>query len=261
MLRAVPFASRPLPFRFEIPPDVRFAAAHLWLPLLAGLLLVALLQAGPDRALADALLRLQGGHWAWRDAPLLAIGLHRGGRLASLLAWLLLAAWWVLRAGAASRIEAQHAGTSVRRAELRRAAAYVLAAVAAATAAVALLKSVTNVDCPWALARYGGAHPWLGLFDARPADWARARCFPAGHASAGYAWLALYFAALEVAPRLRMRALCFGLGAGLAFGIAQQLRGAHFASHDVASALVCWLVAFALWKAWPWTPAARERAA
>lgn len=239
MLRAVPYASRPLPLPFEISPDARFGATHLWLPLVAGLLLVALLQSGPDRQLADALLRLQGGQWAWRDAPLLEWGLHRGGRAASILAWLLLAAWCAVPVAEA-------------RSGARRATAYVLVAVACATAAVSVLKAATNVDCPWDLLRYGGAHPWLGLFDARPAAWPRVRCFPAGHASAGYAWLALYFAALEIAPHLRLRALAVALGAGLAFGIGQQLRGAHFASHDAASALACWLVAFALWKAWPW---------
>ena len=33
---------------------------------------------------------------------------------------------------------------------------------------------------------------------------------------------------------------------GLVFGIAQQLRGAHFLSHDLWALMVCWLVALSL---------------
>jgi membrane-associated PAP2 superfamily phosphatase len=39
--------------------------------------------------------------------------------------------------------------------------------------------------------------------------------------------------------------------AGLAFGLAQQWRGAHFMSHTLWSAAVCWGVALAVKSAWP----------
>ena len=39
----------------------------------------------------------------------------------------------------------------------------------------------------------------------------RGRCFPAGHASAGYAWVALYFFFLAAAPRWRWLGLSTGL--------------------------------------------------
>ena len=38
-----------------------------------------------------------------------------------------------------------------------------------------------------------------------------------------------------------------GLGTGLVFGVSQQLRGAHFLSHDVATALICWLLSLSLY--------------
>lgn len=72
-------------------------------------------------------------------------------------------------------------------------------------------------------------------------------CFPAGHASAGYAWLCLYYFALLWRPSWRWAGLWIGLGAGLVFGISQQLRGAHFLSHDVATALICWLLSLGLY--------------
>jgi len=36
--------------------------------------------------------------------------------------------------------------------------------------------------------------------------------------------------------------LLFGMALGLIYGIAQQLRGAHFLSHDLSTLAVCWFV-------------------
>ena len=68
-------------------------------------------------------------------------------------------------------------------------------------------------------------------------------CFPAGHASAGYAWVALYFFFLATRPAWRWRGLAIGLATGAVFGISQQLRGAHFLSHDIFAMIICWGVA------------------
>jgi membrane-associated PAP2 superfamily phosphatase len=38
-----------------------------------------------------------------------------------------------------------------------------------------------------------------------------------------------------------------GLGTGVVFGLAQQSRGAHFVSHDVASAALVWLTCLTLY--------------
>ena len=68
----------------------------------------------------------------------------------------------------------------------------------------------------------------------------RAACFPAGHASAGYAWMALYFFFLATRPQWRWLGLAVGIVLGLLFGVVQQLRGAHFLSHDLWTAVICW---------------------
>src|SRR3546814_7721096 len=68
------------------------------------------------------------------------------------------------------------------------------------------------------------------------------RCFPAGHASAGYAWVALFFFFGGTRPQWRWKGLVAGLCAGLVFGVSQQLRGAHFASHDAWTLMVCWQI-------------------
>jgi membrane-associated PAP2 superfamily phosphatase len=49
--------------------------------------------------------------------------------------------------------------------------------------------------------------------------------------------------------------LGFGLAAGLIFGLAQQLRGAHFLSHDLWALAISWLVALALHRMMPGTTA------
>lgn len=69
---------------------------------------------------------------------------------------------------------------------------YLAASIALSTSLVSLLKSWTAMDCPWDLSRYGGTQAMIGLFESRHGI-AASGCFPAGHASAGYAWVALYF--------------------------------------------------------------------
>lgn len=130
---------------------------------------------------------------------------------------------------------------------LRWALLYVVIAMALGTGVISLLKALVPMECPWDLLRYGGHEPFIGLFTLRPDGMAPRACFPAGHASAGYAWLCLYYFALLWRPSWRWAGLWIGLGTGLVFGISQQLRGAHFLSHDVATALICWLLSLGLY--------------
>jgi membrane-associated PAP2 superfamily phosphatase len=130
---------------------------------------------------------------------------------------------------------------------------YLLLAAALGSTAVSLLKSITHVDCPWDLLRYGGTRAMpTSLFAAQPPGTPSGACFPAGHASAGYAWVALYFAALLGCRRWRWHGLAIGLGSGLLFGAGQQLRGAHFLSHDLGSLAVCWSLSLALYCVFVW---------
>ena len=105
------------------------------------------------------------------------------------------------------------------------------------------MKSLTNVACPADLQRYGGDLPVVGLFDAypttqRPAK--RQHCFPAGHASGGYALLSLYYLGSD--RRRRRQYLLLGLTAGTAMGAYKMLIGHHFLSHTLSSALLSWLI-------------------
>ncbi len=195
---------------------------------------------GLDTWVADQLYAWQGGTWALRDAFLTSRIAHEAGRDLSTLAWLgvfvaWLSTWW--RAGM------RH---------LRAPLMWLLLTTLAASLLVAWTKSLTNMDCPWDLIRYGGDRPFIGLFTARPEGMPRGVCFPAGHASSGYAWLSLVFFLGEMRPRWQAAGLALVVAAGLVFGIAQQLRGAHFLSHDLVTAALCWCVAALAWRfAWP----------
>lgn len=147
--------------------------------------------------------------------------------------------------------------------DLRQPALYFVVSVTLSVGLVGLLKTVTNVDCPRDLAEFGGAFPFVHVFAHRPEALRHARCFPAAHASSGYALLALYFALRERSRWASRLGLAAGLGMGLIFGIAQQARGAHFVSHDVWSALLVWTVSLSLYtfvfKARLWNSASLHR--
>jgi membrane-associated PAP2 superfamily phosphatase len=207
---------------------------HLAVPLLAFVALnLLLLGLGGDRWVADRLYALQGHAWALQHAFVTDGLIHVGGKRLSVLAWLAVAGAW----GLSFRMDSWRPW----RAPLGRLALSVLVA----TTLVALLKGQTHMDCPWDLVRYGGDRPFVGLFQPRPPGLPDGRCFPAGHASAGYAWVALYFFFAATRPRLRRAGLAFGLVLGGLFGLSQQLRGAHFLSHDLWTVAICWSTAVA----------------
>lgn len=132
----------------------------------------------------------------------------------------------------------------------RRLLLFLSLALALAPAAVTLLKAASPRHCPYDLAEYGGYALRLGSFDDLPPEQPPGHCFPGGHASGGFALLAFYFAGLELRNRHLARAgLWGGLSAGLLFGMARVAQGAHFLSHNLWSALVCWLVILALYVA------------
>lgn len=133
--------------------------------------------------------------------------------------------------------------------EMRRPAAYFTVSVVLSVGIVGLLKTLTNIDCPWDLTLFGGKYPFVHLFADRPEALRHGHCFPAAHASSGYALMALYFVFRERSIVVAKWGLLIGVGTGLMFGLAQQSRGAHFMSHDLWSAIISWLVALTMYAA------------
>lgn len=223
--------------------DRRFYLLHAWLPLLVfAALTLTSLGMDLDRRLADLLYGLEGHRWQLRHAFVTDTLIHETGRAVSVLAWIGALVAWIASC------------MRERWAHLRWPLGYLLVATALAAILVAWFKSWSNMDCPWDLVRYGGSRPYVSLFGMRPVGLSRGACFPAGHASSGYAWLSLYFFLWTVKPGMRWLGLLAGLGLGLLFGVSQQLRGAHFLSHDLWSLGICWASALSVHLAFPAHP-------
>ena len=132
----------------------------------------------------------------------------------------------------------------------RRLLLFLSLALTLAPLAVVLLKAISFRHCPWSLQEYGGFAPHLSLFDLIPPGLSPGHCFPSGHASTGFCLLAFYFAGLALGNRrLALAGLWGGLAAGMALGMVRVAQGAHFISHNLWTALVCWLVILALYVA------------
>lgn len=114
---------------------------------------------------------------------------------------------------------------------------------------IAGLKDFTNVYCPYQLARYDGDKPYVKVFESYPQDFQqteRGRGFPAGHASGGFALMALYFFFRQ--KQHRLIGWIFGFGLGWAMGLYQMFKGAHFLSHTVVTMLGAWLIILVIYR-------------
>ena len=114
---------------------------------------------------------------------------------------------------------------------------YVLISALCTTILVGLLKSQSGHACPWSLVQVQQQH--LGWLDHLSKA---GHCFPGGHASAGFALIALFFAYHQTQPH---KARCYLLAAlllGFAMGWGLMMRGAHFLSHNLWTLWVAWAV-------------------
>lgn len=188
-----------------------------------------------DRTIAELFYDRAAHRWRW-GATWWANGLiHTAGKYLVVLIGLGALACW-----AASFL-------AERFRPLRRAGAFVVLSIGLGTGAVALMKKHTNVDCPWDVDLYGGDRPFVGLFEDRPDGFERGRCFPGGHSSGAFSTFALYFSLRPRSRRWSLAALVGSLALGLVFSFGQWARGAHFPSHDLWSAFLCWFVALSLY--------------
>lgn len=203
-----------------------------------GLALLALLawdQSGFDRPLAQLYGNAAG--FAWRDHWLTAGLMHEGVRRA---VWVVFAGLllWTFRPGPLMRT------VPVRE------RVWWLAVTLGCAMLIPLLKRASATSCPWSLAEFGGglatyvSHWALGVRDGGPGG-----CFPSGHASSAFAFLAGWFVWRDRAPRLARLWLGLVLVVGLAAGWSQMMRGAHYASHTLWTAWICWACTAATWHA------------
>lgn len=113
--------------------------------------------------------------------------------------------------------------------------------LALATSFVTPMKAATAVQCPWSLEQFGGNETYSALLSPRPATEKPGRCWPGGHAATGFTLFALFFALRDRHPRLARAAFVFAFALGSVFSIGRMMQGAHFFSHNVWTAVFCWL--------------------
>lgn len=116
-----------------------------------------------------------------------------------------------------------------------------LAGMALGPLLVVALKELNGYHCPWDLAEFGGAAEFTGgWFVARSQV---GHCFPGGHAASGFSLISLYFLALAMEARQARRWLWLTLVVGSLFSLIRIMQGAHFLSHNLWAAAICWLMA------------------
>lgn len=105
------------------------------------------------------------------------------------------------------------------------------------------LKKYTNMPCPKNEIHYGGIYPKTAVWEQYPKELTKKpkiRCWPAGHASGGFALLSLFF--LFKTKKNKRLALLGALLVGWSMGIYKMLIGDHFLSHTIITMVLSWLI-------------------
>ena len=111
------------------------------------------------------------------------------------------------------------------------------------------LKKTTNVSCPKNGIHYGGIYPETKIWEHYPTSFKqtkRIECWPAGHASGGFALLSLFF--LFKSKKRKKMAIAVALIIGWSMGYYKMLIGDHFLSHTIIVMVIAWLTVLSIVK-------------
>lgn len=172
--------------------------------------------------------------FAWRDHWFTSGILHQGGRV---LGWVVMLAMlihlrWRL---------------PFARAMTQRVAWWWVGTTLLCVLLIPLIKQISLTSCPWSLAEFGGTAVHVSHWAWGRADGGPGHCFPSGHASGAFSFLAGWWALRTSAPRAARWWLALTVLVGLVFGWGQMMRGAHYVSHTLWTAWICWAVTLASW--------------
>lgn len=213
-------------------------ARHAWKVTLGLLTLVLLWDlSGWDLAVMHWFGSAQG--FALKENWWLSSLLHTRGQQLSVLAYLFLLAmvFWPL---------------GPFRVSTRRERVASLLAITASLVAVSILKRISLTSCPWDLLVFGGPATYVSHWSLGVTDGGGGRCFPSGHASSALAFMAVSFPALFSTDAMRHaqghRWLAGVILWGLVFGATQTVRGAHYPSHTLWTAWICWTSAWIVYR-------------
>lgn len=175
-------------------------------------------------------------HDAWATRALI----HEGGRLLSYaaMAFLVLLNLWPRLLPALTRRERL----------------WWLLTTVACLVVISLIKRASLTSCPSDLAEFGGeaqaryiSHWAFGVVDG-----GGGHCFPSGHASAAFAYLAGGWALARAYPSAARAWLVTTVALGLVYGVGQMLRGAHYPSHTMWTGWICWALTVLAARLGPW---------
>ncbi len=191
--------------------------------------------------------------FGWREQWFFSQVLHNGGRWLALLVLALLAVnvRWPLSQTALGRWF-QHIGSespSPSPGLPRATRLWWFLSTLVCALLVPQIKQFSSTSCPWDLAEFGGAAQYLSHWRWGVSDGGPGRCFPSGHATSAFALFSGWFALRSTQPRWARVWLATVLVAGVVFGTAQWVRGAHYPSHTLWTAWLCWTLfsVAALW--------------
>jgi len=105
------------------------------------------------------------------------------------------------------------------------------------------LKKYSNMPCPKNEIHYGGKYPHTAVWEQYEVPYntfKNIRCWPAGHASGGFALMSLFF--LFRRRRNKILALSTALITGWSMGTYKMFIGDHFFSHTFITMLLAWLI-------------------
>jgi len=213
---------------------------HIVLPVgLFALVLLLVVLGNLDRRLTDLFFDPTVRSFPWRDTWLLQAVEHVAAKEAVMLLGIMVLAIWM----------ASH--WTPRLDALRPILLYIFISMLLSVLSVSSLRYSSTRHCPYDLVQYGGPFAETGgPFETLPVGMDPGRCWPSAHASAGFCLFAWYFAAFEARRR---RLAAWLLAATIAFGsilsIGRVAQGAHFISHCIWSAIICWFVSVATYEA------------
>ena len=210
------------------------AIASLWL---WGTLLVLTLAwdaSGYDLSAMTWLGGPQG--FAWRDHWWLSSVMHTGAKQLAVLIYLGVLAMSLWPLGIWQQL------TRSQRLEIAMGITLSLLVITA-------IKRISLTSCPWELQAFGGAASYVSHWSWGEADGGGGACFPGGHASSAFAFIALSLPWLTSKQtehqRLGGTMTAMIVLSGLVLGLSQTLRGAHYPSHTAWTALFCAATAWA----------------
>lgn len=108
---------------------------------------------------------------------------------------------------------------------------------------VGSFKALTNLPCPKNLEIYGGNYPHTCVWEKYPSTFCqqgKIKCWPAGHASGGFALLSLIY--LFRTRKAKMISGAAALVIGWSMGTYKMLIGDHFLSHTFITMVMAWFI-------------------